>query len=101
MTFAIKIEAEPWTDYPLYMFDFHEPEIASFPRANCGVCDRDVLVYRDMTEDGEFTYHCVDCDMKTATPTADWSAGDAEEAGYQLESTVPEGGGCADGRCSH
>lgn len=61
-----------------------------------------MVVYRELDDDLEFTYHCIDCDTPTAPPgNSNWSAREAESAGYQLETTVPEGGGCGDGRCSH
>ena len=84
------------------MFAFEEPENASFPRAHCPSCDKEVLVYRDLSEGNSLQSHCVDCDTVTADPMDQtWSRTELEGAGYQLETTVPEGGGCGDGRCSH
>ena len=61
-----------------------------------------MVVYRELDGDNQFTYHCLDCDSPTAPPGGpDWSVKDAESLGYQLETTVPEGGGCGEGSCSH
>lgn len=84
------------------MFHLDEPELASFPHAHCPTCSRDVVVYRELDGQNEFTYHCLDCDTATAPPGGPtWSVKQAEQEGYQLETTVPEGGGCGEGSCSH
>jgi hypothetical protein len=84
------------------MFHLDEPELASFPHAHCSSCKRDVVVYRELDDEQDFTYHCVDCDTATSEPGVfEWTAKEAETLGYQLETTVPEGGGCGEGSCSH
>ena len=82
-----------------------EPSLseASFPVTHCGVCDKTVLTYLVMDEDGEERRCCAHCDGVVESDLRWVNAGDLEAGGYYFGAKPPAasagcGSGC--GSCS-
>ncbi len=65
----------------------------------CADCERRVLPYVELGEDGAEVYRCLHCDSATLEEMSGASAAEIEEAGYGVvEARVcGNGGGCSSG----
>lgn len=85
------------------MFETITPEDTSFPHAYCAHCDREVLVYQTLNEQGELLPSCLDCDTPLAHLSPEsWSTEDLVDQGYALEGHRGDStpGGCGGSHCS-
>ncbi len=80
------------------------PRGASFPTAHCERCDKAVLTYLELDQEGEECRRCVHCETSIDLPIQWVPAEELEAYGYSLDAPSSAsdssacGGGC--GSCS-
>lgn len=76
-----------------------EVQSASFPTAHCSACEKVVLTYIALDDDGSESRHCVDCDAAINEHLQWIGADDLEDLGYRLGAPKEKSGGCGGGGC--
>jgi hypothetical protein len=72
---------------------------ASFPMAHCAHCDKSVLTYVTLDDDGGEHRVCVHCDNQVGEALAWVGPGELEQSGYYFGAPPEESakGGCSSG----
>ena len=81
--------------------DMREPSVSetSFPTARCDTCDKAVLTYVDIDDDGREMRRCVHCDGIVDAKLRWVTADELEADGYYFGAPPAKGGGCGGGGC--
>jgi len=79
------------------------PTTSAFPTAHCEPCDKSVLTYVTLDEQGGETRCCVHCDGVIVESLRWLTASELESEGYEIgyrpDDKPKSGGGCDSGGC--
>ena len=61
-----------------------DPDDVTFPTGACPGCDRQVLIYRDLNDEGDEITRCLDCGELLEAGSDAWTRSDVVEQGYRF-----------------